>query len=73
MGLSDPLEYSKRAEDEVPMTPQERQFYCALLFAMCRYYRSASEPWQGARRIHLKAAIDHIALALHDPMFEVIR
>lgn len=59
------------------MCTQERQFYIALLFNMCRHWRTlngglrANMPNDG--NDHLMAAIDHVAFALHNPAFEIVR
>ena len=57
------------------MTSQERQFYTAILFNACRFYRAnVMLPLvvndQGK---HLRNAIDHIAAHLARPLFTMVR
>jgi hypothetical protein len=59
------------------MTTQERQFFTAVLFSACRHWRATRSVETTFRPVdhapHLSAAIDHIALALRTPAFEVVR
>ena len=58
------------------MTSQERQFYVAILFNMCRYWRAreiAATQTTKSKDDYLMSAIDHVAKALRTPAFEIVR